>query len=356
MSDYLHVKEGANAWDLAGKFGTHIVKLVLVAILLATPFPRLLMDVFLSPIMNIGLSYNHIAKNYVMPADESFESCMIATALHDRPNAEAEAFGPKLRHNMACQLANFHQMTGLGMTVGWTFLNMAFSREYMYGPTIPLVEFKIPVFPNVVLFGAGLLIFLVFLWALFPIPLYFLTTFIKLSMDLIMLPLMLFWWLFKDWKGVFPAKMKTVKDIIEDAAKGACGIALVGLFVGFSVLFITETVGDMDGTKALVTAFETNDGRYLMDALFLNNGSMIQLIFVGIFIGMFMNAIPKLAEELFKTMKLPSAEPIQDAIGKFFKGVYKFIKVYPRIAVTGKAETPASAATTTPAPPPTPKP
>ena len=145
-----------------------------------------------------------------MAGENKFNECVVATALADATitdsqAADAGAFSPNLRHNLACEVGNVHQMTGLGMTVGWTMMNMAFNAQYMHK-----IMWDVPIFPNVPIFFCGLMIIVLFFFALLPIPIYFLEIFIKLSMDLIMLPLMLLGWLFKGWP-IFPQGGRTIK-------------------------------------------------------------------------------------------------------------------------------------------------
>lgn len=335
--DYLKVKAELDAWKITSNFTTHIIKLAFVSSLFLFPLPRFMMNTFITPIMNIGFSYNYIAKTRINPDDvNGFNACMLATALNEPAVAKEEAFSPRLRHNVTCQIATFHQITGLGMTLGATFAQMAFSGDYMYGPSPAGV--KIPVFPNVGLFLIGIVIMLMFLWALIPIPIYFLKTFIKLSMDLVMLPFMLLGWLFSGWKNIFPVGGKTIKQMIDEVVKDTLGIALAGLLTGFAVLFLGEVIGDMDGAGALTTALQNNDSRHLMDALMLNNTSLINVIFAGLFTGMFMNAIPKLTEDLFKGVKVPDGKDIQETLEGLLKTAKKAISTHAKIIATGKAE------------------
>jgi hypothetical protein len=320
IDDYIHVSGNPDAWQITGMFGMQVIKLAFVAAILAFPLPKFMMDTFVAPVMNVGLSYNHVARDYIQPEDQSFEKCLIATALNDPSDADAQAYSPKLRHNVSCQIAEFHQITGLGMTLGWAFANMAFDADYMF----------LHFLPNVLLLIAGLTIMMMFFWALMPVPLYFLEVFVKLSLDLVMLPLMLLGWLFSGWT-IFPSGKQNIMEIINDAVKNTCGIALVGLFSGFAVLFLREVVGDMNGTNALVYALQTNDSKYLMDALSLNNGSMVNMIFAGIFVGMFMNAIPTLVKRLFKDLSIQDkisqdAEKLRDNIAAVVKNVSKGIQ------------------------------
>jgi hypothetical protein len=124
-----------------------------------------------------------------------------------------------------------------------------------------------------------------------------------------MLPLMLLGWLFQsggeDGKGwqIFPGGTNGagIKKIITDVTQSTCGIALVGLFTGFAVLFLNEVIGVMNGMDVLTTALQNNDSKFLMEGLMFNNSSIINIVFVGIFTGMFMNAIPNLVEKLFQS-------------------------------------------------------
>ncbi len=278
-------------WSIASSFGTHLVKLMFIGALVLVPLPRILTNVFIEPIFNVGLTLNHI-----VAADDSFNSCVVATALADpAPTAESAqvgAFSPMLRHRLACELAGVHQMTGLGITVGWSVLNMAFDTEYMHK-----LMWNIPIFPNIPIFFAGLLILVLFFMALIPVPMYFLEVFITLSMDLIMLPLMFLGWLFPDWK-IFP-KGKTIQEIINDVVSGTLGIAMIGVFVTFAIMFLNAVFGGWAGASSLAAAISANDSKFLMDALLMHNDSLITIIMMGIFITMFMTMIPTLVKTLF---------------------------------------------------------
>lgn len=280
-------------WKLSSAFGTHIVKLGLVCGLLLIPLPRLITDVAIEPIFNIGLALNR-----VVAGDDNFNSCVVATAIADPVSVSADAaaagaYSPKLRHNLACELSNVHQMTGLGMTVGWTMLNMAFNEQYMHK-----IMWDVPIFPNVPIFFAGALVLVLFFFALLPIPLYFLEIFIKLSMDMIMLPLMLLSWLFSGWK-IFPQGGKNIKQIINDVVSGTLGIAMVGVFVTFAVMFLNSIFGHWQGASRLQLALQQNDSTFLMDGLMMRNDSLITIILMGVFIAMFMTMIPALVKTLF---------------------------------------------------------
>ncbi|MDR2268721.1 MAG: hypothetical protein LBD94_00880 [Rickettsiales bacterium] len=320
LSDYIKITSETNAWKITGDFGTHIIKLTFVVALLAFPLPRFIMNTFIEPVMNVGLSYNRIARNYIQPDDTSFETCIVATALQDSSGLETQAYSPKLRHNILCQIAEFHRITGLGMTVGWTFLQMAFSYDYMHKVAL------VPLFPNVILIFSGALILLMFLWALFPVPIYFFEVFLKLTLDLLMLPLFLLGWLFNKW-NIFPnGGAKGVKEIVDEVVKNTCGIALVGLFAGFAILFLNGVIGAANGIDGLITALKDNNSDYLMESLMFNNDSLIVVILAGIFIGMFMNAVPVLVKKLFNNVEIPEAEKLQTAISTILKNTYKGIK------------------------------
>lgn len=302
LSGYLGIKgkvEPENPWGLSGFFGTHVIKLVFVAALLAAPLPKLLTSVVIEPIFNIGLSVNHIISD-----NNKFSECVVATAVADPVSVDARAaehgaYSPKLRHNLACELGNAHQITGLGMTVGWTMMNMAFNDEYMHK-----ILWNVPFFPNIPILLGGVLILVLFFVGLLPIPMYFLQVFITLSLDLIMLPFMLMSWLFSDWK-IFGNSGKTIKSIIDDVVKNTCGIALVCIFLTFSIMFLNAVFGDWAGASALRTAIENNDSLILMDSLMMNNDSLITIVLMGLFIAMFMNMIPALVKTLFSNVEIP---------------------------------------------------
>ena len=294
-SNFINEKN-TEPWSLASSFTNRIVKLAIVSIFLLAPLPRLISEIAIQPIFNVGLSLNRAVVH-----DDTFDSCVIATAIADPVSVDEKAasqgaFSPKLRHNLACELSGVHQMTGLGMTVGWTMVNMAFNNEYMHK-----ILWAIPIFPNVIMFFAGLLILALFFAALLPIPIYFLEIFITLALDLVMLPMMLLAWLFKGWKVVeIPSAGKTIQKIVNETVNGTLKLAVTGVFVTFAVMFLNAIFGDWQGQSVLITAIEQNDSKFLMDALMLRNDSLITIALMGIFIAMFMTMIPKLSNTFFK--------------------------------------------------------
>jgi hypothetical protein len=119
-----------------------------------------------------------------------------------------------------------------------------------------------------------------------------------------------------------------VKSIIDDVVKSTFGLALVGLFVGFALLFLNDVIGVMDGEDALTTALQTGASMYLMEGLKFNNDSIINILMAGLFIGMFMNAIPNLIKKLFAmdlTGDFKKAAEWKDNIAKFAENVKKGI-------------------------------
>ena len=330
IKGYITVEEKQpDAWNLSGKFGGHLVKLTLVAALLAFPLPRFLTNFAIEPIFNVGLSLAHSVDGKFARGTESeysFETCLVATAVMDPSSADRRAandgaFSPKLRHNMACQLGQVHQMTGLGLTAGWTILNMAFNEEYMHK-----IILGIPIFPNVALFLAGLLVTVLFFFALLPVPLYFLETFIKLALNLVMLPLMLLSWLFGDWKIVKLGGGPKV--IIDQVVQDILGIAMVGIFTAFSVLFLNSAFGEWQGASRLQEALERNDSHFLIDGLMMSNNSLMTIIMMGLFLAMFMNAIPALTRALFDDVKVPEGyyNTAREDIGKIWKNTKEWWK------------------------------
>ena len=287
-------------WSIVSDFGTKFIKLAFVGALVMVPLPRMLTDIVIEPIFNVGLSLNR-----VVSGNDEFAKCVVATAIADPVSVSSAAaadgaFSPRLRHNLACEIANVHQMTGLGMTVGWTMLNMAFDSEYMHK-----IMWEIPIFPNVPIFFAGLLILVLFFFALIPVPLYFLEVFITLAMDLIMLPFMLMSWLFRGW-GIFPNGGRNIQNMIDDVIKATAGIALVGVFVTFSIMFLNAIFGQWDGANRLELAMQQNDPTILMDGLMMRNDSIITILLMGIFMAMFMTMIPTLVKTLFANVKIPT--------------------------------------------------
>lgn len=296
VSNFLNGKV-EDPWSLTSIFTNHFVKLGLVCALLVAPLPRLISEIAIQPIFNVGLTLNHAVAH-----DESFDACVIATAIADPTSASADAanagaFSPRLRHNLACELAGVHQMTGLGMTVGWTMLNMAFDWEYMHK-----ILWNIPIFPNIPIFFAGLLVLVLFFMALLPIPLYFLEIFITLALDLVVLPLMLLAWLFKGWKISLAGAGKSIRGIIDGVISGTLGLAVTGVFVSFAIMFLNAIFGDWAGAttiQAALSAGESESSKILMDALMMRNDSLITIILMGVFVAMFMTMIPALSKTLF---------------------------------------------------------
>ena len=281
---------------LIGNFGTYVVKLVVLIGLLLLPFPRMLTNILIEPALVVGTSFD-----YAVSGNDLFAECMVATAMADPVTSslsmsEYGAFSPKMRHQLACQIADVHQLTGLGMTVGWTMMNMAFHWDYIHK-----LFSVIPIFPNIPILLAGALILFLYFYALLPIPLYFLEIFIKLSLDLIMLPLMLMAWMFDadDFK-IFPKGGQTIRKMIDDVLTAIVGIALTVVFLTFSVMFINAAFGSWSGANVLAEAIATNDWEILMQGLVMQNDSLITVILMGIFIAMFMTMIPQLTNMLFK--------------------------------------------------------
>ncbi len=324
VSDHMNAKT-PEAWSFTTKFSTHLIKLTAVCALLAAPIPRMVTQIAIEPIFNVGLSLNRLVAH-----DDSFDSCVVSTALVDPTSDSADAansgvFSPKLRHNLTCELAGVHQMTGLGMTVGWTMLNMSFDSEYMHK-----IMWAIPIFPNVILFVAGALIVGLFFLALLPIPLYFLEIFIKLSLDMVMLPLMLLGWLFDGWAISLKGAGKTIRSIIDDVINGTLGLAVTGVFVSFAIMFLNAIFGDWNGASVLSTALTQNDSKILIDALMMRNDSLVTIILMGLFMAAFMTMIPALAKSLFSitisTEFYDSAKKNLDTLWKGLKNVYAQIK------------------------------
>ncbi len=308
-------------WTLAETFTTHLVKFAFIIALLAAPLPRLVGDLVVTPVFSVGLSLGR-----AVSGNDEFAKCIVATAVADPASindraASRGAYSPSMRHNLTCEVANVHQMTGLGMTIGWTMMNMSFNDEYMHK-----ILWGVPIFPNVPIFFAGLLILALFFVALLPIPMYFLEIFIKMSMDLIMLPLMFLSWLFKDWP-IFPAGGgKSLRGIVDDIVRGAAGIAMTGVFLTFTVMFLNTIFGNWDGASRLALALQENDSQILMDGLMLRNDSVITVVMMGIFIAMFMVMTPALIKTLFNGLSISTSfyDTTKKNINTMWGGVKKW--------------------------------
>ena len=290
----------ASPWSIGGKFGSHLIKVLFVCALLAVPLPRMISNVVIEPMFDIGLSLNYSIAE--VDSRENYANCIIATAIADRASIETDyqqssinAFSPRFRHNLTCQIANVHQMTGLGMTIGWTMLNMAFNYDYMHK-----IVLDIPIFPNIPLLATGLLVLILYFTALLPIPLYFLEIFVKLAIDFILLPLTLLSWLFGGWK-LFPNGKRNFQQIIDDVITGTLGLAMTGIFLTFSIMVLNTVFGNTGDTTTIQAAIAQNDSKLLIDGLMNTtaNTSLVTIILLGIFMTMFMNMIPALIKSLF---------------------------------------------------------
>ncbi len=281
-----------NGSKLLGNFGTYLIKLTVLIGLLLMPLPRFITNILIEPAMTIGTSLDYLVSN-----NNNFAECMVATALAEPASISKDsAFSPKLRHQIACEIANVHQITGLGMTVGWSMMNIAFDSKYMHK-----ILSDVPICPNIPIFLVGLLILAVYLFALLPIPLYFLDVFITLSLDFIMLPLMLMAWMFdEDGFEIFPKGGRTIRQMIDDVIKAIVGIALTIIFLTFAVMFLNALFENIGGLNTLQQAITNNDSEIFMKSLMLHDSSLITIILVGIFTAMFMVMIPQLTNMLFK--------------------------------------------------------
>ena len=289
-------------WSMASTFGTHLVKLAIMTALLLAPFPRLITDIVIEPVFNIGLSINHLVGD-----PDKYAECVVATSIMDGNNDKVSiksnglatgAFPVKMRSGLACEVAQVHQLTGLGMTVGWTMMNMAFNYEYMHK-----ILWKIPIFPNVPIFFAGLLVLVLFFVTLLPVLTYFLEVFVMLSLDLVMLPLMLLSWVFAGWTDVFPKGGRTIQNMINDVITGTIGIAMMAVFITFGVMFLDAIFGDVGGISRIAAAIaqgdSTESSKILMDGLLLRDDGLITIILMGAFFALFMTSIPSLIKTLF---------------------------------------------------------
>lgn len=144
---------------------------------------------------------------------------------------------------------------------------------------------------------------------------------------------MLLAWLFSGWK-IVDWGGKTLQSIINDCITGTVGIALVGVFTTFAVMFLNAIFGNWGGATALRDALMTNDAKMLMDGLFMNNDSLITIILMGLFIAMFMSMIPALIKTLF-TVTVPenfykttadNVKKTYDNIKKIYDNTRKAVK------------------------------
>lgn len=279
-------------WSIAETFTHHLFKMFCVILLLLAPLPRLVSDIAVRPIFNVGLVLNRAVSD-----NSDIQNCLVSTAVLDTSldsNADArEAFSPRLRHEMACELLDVHKLTGVGLTLGWTLAQLSFDYEHahklLFGAFMP----------NLPLLFAGLLMMAVFVMALIPIPMYFLEIFIKLSLDLVMLPLMLLAWLFKGWAISLDGAGKTIRGIIDDVINGALGLGLTGVFIGFSMQMLDKLVAKSTDAESLIEVIKNNDTDAVVNSVLLNDSGFISMLLIGAFIAMFMSSIPALAKTLF---------------------------------------------------------
>ena len=115
---------------------------------------------------------------------------------------------------------------------------------------------------------------------------------------------MLLSWLFKGWP-IFPNGGRNIRSIIDDVIKSTLGIALVGVFITFAVMFLNAVFGRWHGADRLAAALAQNDATLLMDGLMMRNDSIITILLMGIFVAMFMTMIPALVKTLFSQVEIP---------------------------------------------------
>jgi len=280
------------------EFGKRLIRLSLVSIVLLAPLPKIISSTMIEPIFSVGLTMNH-----VLDDKGKYAECIVSTSLIEQTAMETqttpitnreETFSTKLRSGLACELANVHHITGMGLTIGWVMLNMAFDIKYMHK-----ILWKIPFFPNIPLLACGLLVLALFLIALFPIPFYFLEVFMTLTLDLIMLPLLLLSWIFSGWKAVEIKGTKSFKQIIDSVISGAVGISMTIIFLTFALKLLDVLIGSISGISRLNDAFAQNNAEILIDGLMLRDDSLLTILLLGIFFAIFMSSIPALVKSLF---------------------------------------------------------
>ena len=84
-SNFLNSKVEA-PWSIVSTFTNHCVKLGFVCIILLAPLPRLVSEVAIQPIFNVGLSLNRAVVH-----DDSFDACVVATAIADPTSIDIKA-------------------------------------------------------------------------------------------------------------------------------------------------------------------------------------------------------------------------------------------------------------------------
>ena len=111
-------------------------------------------------------------------------------------------------------------------------------------------------------------------------------------------------WLFKGW-GIFPNGGRNIRSMLDDVIRATGGIALIGVFITFAVMFLNAVFGRWQGADRLAAALSQNDSTILMDGLMMRNDSIITILLMGIFIAMFMTMIPVLVKTLFANVSIP---------------------------------------------------
>ena len=87
--------------------------------------------------------------------------------------------------------------------------------------------------------------------------------------------------------------------MIDNVISATLGIAMTGIFVSFAIMFLNAVFGDWSGASALEVALTKNDSHFLMDALMMQNDSLVTVVLMGLFMTMFMTMIPALVKTLF---------------------------------------------------------
>ena len=96
---------------------------------------------------------------------------------------------------------------------------------------------------------------------------------------------------------LFPKGGRTIRQMIDDVIKAIVGIALTVVFLTFSIMVLNAAFGSFYGSDVLMTAIEKNDSKFLIDGLMMANNSIVTVVLLGIFIGLFfvMINIPQLS-------------------------------------------------------------
>lgn len=315
ISIFLNLKQNQNIFTISGEFGKQMLKFTIVMFLLNVPFPKMLSDVVVEPIVNIAFSLNS-----AIIGDANLDKCVITTAINDYDlnndkTKNTNVFSQKLRNTLTCFVSMVHSVFGQGITVGWSVINTALDVKYYWK------LFGIPFFPNIFILLAGALIISIFLFSLLPLISFFFEIIIKLGIKLLMLPIVLFNWLFKDWTITSFGNI-SLQDTLKYLIHNLISFVINSILFIFGITLANSLFNH--GGDSVKQAFVNNDPTIILDGLMLRNESFVSLILIGLFIMFYVVSVKNILQKLFGDYNLSTS--YYDQFKKDTDIIYKNMK------------------------------